>query len=294
DPSIIDGDGTVLWRLRLQQWSHFDDNIAFNYLSKTLSDLNKLKGIEQELKRTRLGIDQEGDFILALIHLNCAYRWHGSVSWLSGFIPDILVGDATYPDRVASNDCIEYLSSICHEINADPARLIRLLTELIRADINYELPSRNPQIFFNLLRHAKSNLSSKKLRSFSSSCQRLALYVTESYIQFVREWDEITSGRTPRRSSSVVVDKQELDTVYKEVLTILEPTTDPWEGEMKDISWPRYLLRPTGTRENPFTEDTEPGAVEHQIAWGCVITTGNGGGDGNDEEGRSDHESIDW
>ncbi|KAG8809584.1 hypothetical protein FRC17_003375, partial [Serendipita sp. 399] len=44
---------------------------------------------------------------------------------------------------------------------------------------------------------------------------------------------------------------------YERVITLLEPPRT-WEGESKDVSWPADLLRPTGTKRNPFKEDVEP------------------------------------
>ncbi|KAG8820701.1 hypothetical protein FRC17_010072 [Serendipita sp. 399] len=52
------------------------------------------------------------------------------------------------------------------------------------------------------------------------------------------------------------VDRDELKAVYERVVTLLDPS-DTWEGKVKDVSWPKDLLRLTGTEEKPFEEEVE-------------------------------------
>ncbi|KAG8812623.1 hypothetical protein FRC18_002871 [Serendipita sp. 400] len=267
-PSILDGDCTGLLQLRLRNWHRFDGSITFFYIIDSLRDLNTLMCIEQEMKHTRLGIDHAGDFFLILVHLNCAYGWRSSKSLLFTFIPDILVGTTTAITSSASRACIDHLASICQDINADPMRLIRLLIELIRADINHDFRDRTPHNLYNLLTHAKDRLSPKEIGRFSPSCRRLAGYIKESYNQFMRDWDESLTRIHPLERYNTV-DKEALKAVCEEVLGLLEPTEPMDEEEAKDVSWPRHLLRPTGTRDHPFRGDAEPMATQHQIEWGC-------------------------
>ncbi|KAG8807711.1 hypothetical protein FRC17_004300, partial [Serendipita sp. 399] len=261
---FFDGDQAFLWQLRLRLWIHFRPAITSIYLYDITRGIASLKRVIQELQSSRLGIDNAADFFLALFHLNCAYTWDDDdkyVSSSSTFIPSVLIQDTTsirkgkYP-----TECIEYLSSICDEISADPARLIRLLIELIRADINHNPKHRRPQNLLNLLRHAESQLSGKELHAFSPSCRRLSQYIKVSYQQFEGSWDRIINtddhdGYGPRRNYAKV-DRGELGMVYVRVVTLLEPL-ETWEGKSKDVSWPRDLLRPTGTKDKPFEEDVQ-------------------------------------
>ncbi|KAG8808967.1 hypothetical protein FRC17_003678, partial [Serendipita sp. 399] len=59
----------------------------------------------------------------------------------------------------------------------------------------------------------------------------------------------------------VAVDRGELKTVYERVVTLLEPS-DTWEGEVRDVSWPRDLLRPTGKHGRPFEEKLDQEEAE--------------------------------
>ncbi|KAG8812823.1 hypothetical protein FRC19_002869 [Serendipita sp. 401] len=265
-PSILDGDCTGLVQFRLRHWHRFDGFITFGYITGSLRDLKTLMCIEQEIKHTRLGIDHAGDFFLVLVHLNCAYGWRTFSPQLFIFIPDILVGNTTATTLSVSQACIDHLASICQDINADPTRLIRLLIELIRADINYRTESRKPHNLYNLLTHAKNCLSPKEIRPFSPSCRRLAGYIKESYNQFMRDWDESLTHSDPLKRYTTV-DKEALKAVCEEVLGLLEPTEPTGEEEAKDISWPRHLLRPTGRFSNPFRGDAEPMVAQHQIEW---------------------------
>ncbi|KAG8812076.1 hypothetical protein FRC18_003106 [Serendipita sp. 400] len=287
DPSISEGDCTVLWQLRLQQWSQFHLLITFKYLLSALSDLKNLERMEKEIKHLHIGVHHAEDLIPVLIHLNCAYGWNGSLARLWCFIPDMLAGNTTlhHYDGI-SKDCIERLAFNLQKVSADPKRLIRLLTELIRADINYGVNDRKPQILFNLLQHAKSRLSSQDLRPVAPSCRRLARYIKESYKQFVDDWDKVFMCHGflhDPQQPQIGAEKGKLDAVYEEVLGLLEPM-EIWDGEVNDISWPRHLLRPTGTRRNPFREDGEPGAIQHQLEWGVINITINNDDDRQNED----------
>ncbi|KAG8833278.1 hypothetical protein FRC18_003907 [Serendipita sp. 400] len=252
---------------QLRHWHRFNNLTTFGYITESLNDLKRLICIEQEIKHTRLGINHAGDFFLVLVHLNCAYGWHGSSPQLFTFIPDILVGNTTATTLSVSQACIDHLASICQDINADPMRLIRLLIELIRADINYHTRSRRLHNLYNLLTHAKNHLSPKEIRPFSPSCRQLAGYIKESYNQFMRDWDESLTHSDPLKRYTTV-DKEALKAVCEVVVGLLELTEPTGEEEAKAISWPRHLLRPTGRFDNPFRGDAEPMAAQHQIEWG--------------------------
>ncbi|KAG8797099.1 hypothetical protein FRC17_007845, partial [Serendipita sp. 399] len=250
-------DCPMLWQLRLQWWIHFDTDTTYRYLRKVVQDLNTLvragffhvtstsihrrrfpqKCVEEELQSSQLGIDHAGDFFLALFHLSAAYVQDYIYSVYHTTIPDILTGHTPSLDADdASSDVIHHLSSICGDINTDTARLIRVLIELIRANIGHRPSSRRPQNLFNLLNHAKSHLHGKELGPFSPSCQRLTLYINRSYKQFEDEWDDsrLLYGKVSRAA---------LKDVYDDVIALLEPKGS-WDGEQKDVSWPRHLLRP--------------------------------------------------
>ncbi|KAG8754687.1 hypothetical protein FRC14_004835 [Serendipita sp. 396] len=259
-PPFINGDYTALWELRLRLWIHFHSNVALHYFSTTLDDLNSLKLIEQEMQSTRLRIKPAGDFLLPHIHLNHSYRWAAIYSPSFTLIPDILVGNTiSVSNHTASTKCIEYLTSICRNLSEDPVRLIRLLIELVRADINHEPRYRRPFNLLGLLKHAKTYLASKELRPFGPSCRRLIEYIRESHKQFEDAWDEVISRdyscQDPRPHYQKV-DRGELKTVCNELIDILEPR-GYWDGEEVDVSWPRQLVRPTGTEKNPFKDEVE-------------------------------------
>ncbi|KAG8798002.1 hypothetical protein FRC16_008212 [Serendipita sp. 398] len=233
DPPFINGDGTGLWLLRLRTWIHATSHPkAVGYLDKLFRDLYTLKRVEQEIQSTRLGITYAADFILALYHS----------------FPDILVGNVNSLDPgIASKECIEYFVSICRDISDDPTRLIRLLIELIRANINHDPDYQRPSNLLGLLKYAKTHLCSKELRSFGPSCRRLIKYIRGSYKQFEETRDKILSqGRffNDVRPHYDQVDRGELKTLCDEVIALLEPA-GPWDGEEVDVSWPRHLLRPT-------------------------------------------------
>ncbi|KAG8818206.1 hypothetical protein FRC19_010818 [Serendipita sp. 401] len=229
DPPFINGDGTGLWLLRLRTWIHATSHPkAVGYLDKLFKDLYALKRVEQEIQSTRLGITYATDFILALYH-SC--RYDRSLT----LVPDILVGNVISLDPgIASKECIEYFASICRDISDDPIRLIRLLIELVRANINHDPGYQRPSNFLDLLKHAKTHLCSKELRSLGPSCRRLIKYIQGSYKQFEETRDKIYDQ----------VDRGELKTLCDEVIALLEPA-GPWDGEEVDVSWPRHLLRPT-------------------------------------------------
>ncbi|KAG8791318.1 hypothetical protein FRC16_000457 [Serendipita sp. 398] len=245
-PLFIHGDYTTLWGSRLR--------------FTVLGDLSSLKRIEQEMQSTRLRIKPAADFLLAHIHLNLSYSWDAIYSSSFTLIPDILMGDTiSVSNRTASKECIDYLTSICEDISEDPVRLIRLLIELVRADINHDPRYRRPFNLLGLLKHAKAHLASKELRSFGSSCRRLIEYIRESHRQFEDAWDEVISrdyNYQDPRPHYQKVDRGELKTVCNELIDILEPR-EYWDGEEVDVSWPRQLLRPTGTEKNPFKDEVE-------------------------------------
>ncbi|KAG8809713.1 hypothetical protein FRC17_003285, partial [Serendipita sp. 399] len=225
--------------------------------------------VEQEISYSRIEISYGEDFLLALFHLNHPYGWEQSHSWLATFVPDILLGSPTLSDDTPYG-CIDYLTSVCQGISSDPLRLIRLLIELIRADLNYLPDYRRPKTFLGLLAHAKAHLSSSELRSYSPSCRRLTRYIKESYKQFEENWldyDEYSR-----------VDRVELKKAYEEVVILLNPI-EPWDGEETDISWPVHLLRPTGRKDNPFKEDLETEMDSHNVVM-----------DGKEEAGQFGHE----
>ncbi|KAG8829826.1 hypothetical protein FRC17_005943, partial [Serendipita sp. 399] len=274
NPPFFDGDHTNLWTLRLQLWFQIDVT-AFNYLLNVISGIDSLvcthirvqyrnaftrfrqKCFEQGIESTRLGIDKAGDFVLALVHLYFAYSWDGAPSISYNSIPDILIGSATAVRLPLHKDCVEHLSSVCDEINLDPTRLIRLLIELIRADINHDPRIRQPEILLDLLKHGELHLSNKDLRPFAPSCRRLIRYIRVSYQQFEDSWDEVVNEDEDDDLRPHYEDedetRQELKATYERVIDLLGPAA-MWEGEGKDVSWPRHLLRPTGTCINPFDE----------------------------------------
>ncbi|KAG8806546.1 hypothetical protein FRC17_004937 [Serendipita sp. 399] len=248
-------------KLRLRLWIHFSSEITGDYLRNIIDSFDNLKRVEQELSLARVGIDKASDFLLALLHLNCAYSFIGlGTSPSLSFIPTI-VTEATplFDTQMESTEVVDYLSSICVELKTEPARLIRLLIELIRADINHDPQYRRPQDLQKLLKHAESYLFGKELRPFSPSCRRLARYIRISYQQFEETWDNVLNGTYTSydpRQHYAQVDRGELKAVYERVVALLE-TVETWKGEVHDISWPRHLLRPTGTKQRPFEEDVE-------------------------------------
>ncbi|KAG8808503.1 hypothetical protein FRC17_003924, partial [Serendipita sp. 399] len=215
-------------------------------------------------------INYGDDFLLALFHLNYAYGWESPSSPLVTYIPDILMGSASSTDDAMPYSCIDYLISVCQRISSDPLRLIRLLIELIRADINHLPEYRRPKTLLGLLEHAKTHLSTE-LRPYSPSCRRLTRYIKESYKQFEENW--LDNDDSYRR-----VDRTELKTVCEEVVTLLNPT-EPWEGEETDISWPVHLLRPTGTKGAPFKDEVEKETESQNVV-----------GDGRGEAEQSVHD----
>ncbi|KAG8795930.1 hypothetical protein FRC17_008056, partial [Serendipita sp. 399] len=262
---FFNGDQTFLWQLRLRLWLHFHPYTSWGYLNDTIRDITLLKRVVQEIQSSRLGIDHAADFLLALLHLNLAYTWDGGGQSLFASIPSILTHDDTIPEYNIElpTECVEYLSSICDEISTNPARLIRLLIELVRADINCDPPDRLPRNLLNLLRHAESRLSGKELRPFLPACQRLICLITESYEQFKNAWDSGIYHRGDLWLQYAHVDIGELETVCQRVIALLDPPAT-WEGESKDISWPRKLLRPTGTRLKRFKKDVERASSRNQ------------------------------
>ncbi|KAG8753844.1 hypothetical protein FRC14_005690 [Serendipita sp. 396] len=261
DPPFINGDCTTLWSLRLRLSIYFDSYQVAAYFGKALNDMSTLKHTEQEIQATRLGVTHSGDLILALFHLNCSYPWDESFKSSPTFITDVLIGNIAsiqwIDDVVVPVECIQYLVSICHDLSNEPTRLIRLLIELIRADINHEPVSRRPSNLLNLLKHAKTHLGSKELRPYAPSCHRLVAFIRESHKQFEDAWDEVISreiGFYHFSPSYEQVDRGELRTLCDEVITLLEPM-GPWDGNEVDISWPRCLVRPTGTRQKPCREE---------------------------------------
>ncbi|KAG9051867.1 hypothetical protein FS842_010902 [Serendipita sp. 407] len=260
DPPFIDGDCTTLWSLRLRLSIYFNSYNVAEYFRNALNDLNTLKHIEQEIRATRIGVTHAGDLMLALLHLNCSYPWAESSNSSPTLITDLLMGDSTsiqfFEDFIIPDECIQYLGSICHDLSNDPTRLIRLLIELIRADLNHEPVRRRPYNLLNLLKHAKTHLGSKELRLYAPSCHRLVAYIRESHKQFEDAWDEAISrdyGFYHSRPHYEQVDRGELRTLCDEVIGLLEPM-GLWDGNEVDISWPRRLVRPTGTRQKPCRE----------------------------------------
>ncbi|KAG8847277.1 hypothetical protein FRC20_002788 [Serendipita sp. 405] len=265
DPPFINGDCTGLWLLRFQLWTHITlASAPAIYLQKLVIDLDSLKRVEEEIQSTRLGIAHAGDFILALYHFHYSYEWGNSNDRSLTLIPDIVVGNETSVDStIASKECIDYLASICHDIRDEPARLIRLLIELLQADINYKPRFRRPSNLLSLLKHAKAHLASKELRSFAPSCSRLIEYIRESHGQFEDSWNDVIGRdymRNDPRPHYERVDRSELKTVCDEVIALLEPE-GAWDGEKVDVSWPKYLLRPKGREWIPLDEEVD----DHQL-----------------------------
>ncbi|KAG8826452.1 hypothetical protein FRC17_008224, partial [Serendipita sp. 399] len=227
------------------------------------------KHFEQGIESTRLGIDKAGDFALALLHLCFAYPWNEDFRTASyNSIPNILFGSTTIEGLYIHTECVEHLSSVCDEINLDPARLIRLLIELIRADINHKPHFRRPRLLLDLLKHGELHLSSKDLRPFAPSCRHLIRYIRVSYQQFEDSWDEVVDQEyedelNDPRPHYEDETRQELKATYERVIDLLGPAA-MWKGEGKDVSWPRGLLRPTGTRIRPFDE-TDEDETEDQV-----------------------------
>ncbi|KAG8830237.1 hypothetical protein FRC17_005155 [Serendipita sp. 399] len=253
DPPPVTGDLTALWRLRLQLWTYFDYNVTTNYLYSIIDNLDTLKRVQQEIRYTKLGVNHSDDLLLALFHLNYPYGREDNKLSLVSYVPDILTGNTGSMDDAAPYGCIEYLTSVCEELSADPARLIRLLIELIRADINRLPQYRRPKILLGLLMHARTHLSSKKLRPFSPSCRRLTGYIKESLKQFKDNWDvDIDDSQSHYKG----VNKAELEATCEEVLALLNPT-EPWDGEEKDISWPEHLLKSTEITEAPSRDNVD-------------------------------------
>ncbi|KAG8804298.1 hypothetical protein FRC17_006009, partial [Serendipita sp. 399] len=281
NPPYCDGDHTNLWSLRLRLWTVFDGQVAHGSLHSLLGNLNRLKQVEQDLQSTRLlGACKAGDLLLALFHLNVAYAWSFfTIPALYAVIPDTLIGDTAKIDAGGvSKDSVEYLSAICAEISADPSRLIRLLIELVRADIGFDCTTRRPKILFDLLKHAKTHLCDKELRPFLPSCQRLRRCIKRSYGQFEKDWEalptQVLYEDDDSRPHYAIVDRAELKTLYREVLALLKPAGH-WEGEVKDIAWPRGLLRPTGNSlvgsgfEGEMDADAPDG--ENKVASAIVV-----------------------
>ncbi|KAG8806818.1 hypothetical protein FRC17_004800 [Serendipita sp. 399] len=279
DPPFSDGDCTRLWRLRLRLWIHFECGVTSDYLLEVMRDLERLKRVEREIQCTQLGVDRGGDFLLALFHLNYAYGWNSTSLPSHPFIPCILIGDNPFDILTVSKDCIKYLSSICEELSTDPSRLIRLLIELVRADINHEAAERRPSTFFKLLKYAKVHLSNKTLRLFSLSCRRLKRYIKISYKQFEDNWEMVT-GRShslwDERADYQLVDRGELKAVHEDVVLLLESAEGSHESEGKDISWPKNLLRPTGQIGNSFEDEQEEAANLRELRGEESDDMGNG------------------
>ncbi|KAG8801474.1 hypothetical protein FRC17_006649, partial [Serendipita sp. 399] len=264
NPRYFDGDYSSLWWLRLRMWTHFHTYVTRSFLGEVIQNVPKLKQFEQDIHAARLGVDKAGDFLLAFIHLNYAYGWKINAPAFFTFIPDLLVGNIVDFDiGGVPKHSIDHLSSVCAKVNAVPSRLIRLLIELVRADINHDFIQRLPYILFTLLKHAKEHLFGKDLRPFSPSCRRLLRYIKVSYEQFEGHWDNIVHNRyyfyddADPLENYLVVDRAELKVVYEEVISLLESAQEPWDGESKDVSWSMDLLRGTGTWQRPFEDDVE-------------------------------------
>ncbi|KAG8833937.1 hypothetical protein FRC20_007569 [Serendipita sp. 405] len=194
NPPFIDGDCTSVWLLRFRLWIHLDPLSVIIDFQNSVHKVDKIRRIEQEIQSSRLGITHTGDFMLALIHLNYSYTWTTPYYHSLTLIPDTLTGNKTSRNDggIISKECIEYLANICRDISPEPARLIRLLIELVRADINHDPQERRPENLMNLLKHAKNYLASKELRPFRPTCRRLVRYIQESYQQFESVWNEAT------------------------------------------------------------------------------------------------------
>ncbi|KAG8811756.1 hypothetical protein FRC18_003294 [Serendipita sp. 400] len=259
NPPFIDGDCTSVWLLRFRLWIHLDPLSVIIDFQNSVHKVDKIRRIEQEIQSSRLGITHTGDFMLALIHLNYSYTWTTPYYHSLTLIPDTLTGNKTSRNDggIISKECIEYLANICRDISPEPARLIRLLIELVRADINHDPQDRRPENLMNLLKHAKNHLASKELRPFRPSCRRLVRYIQESYQQFESVWNEATNQDHEYRKlwpHYEEVERGELWAVVEEVIDLLQPK-GAWDGEEVDVSWPRHLLRPTGCKGNPYEED---------------------------------------
>ncbi|KAG8807379.1 hypothetical protein FRC17_004490 [Serendipita sp. 399] len=284
DSPFSKGDQTPLWQLRFQLWIHFSPIVPHNFLYNVIIDLDSLKRIEEELQSSKLGIDHAGDFFIAFFHVHYPYGWKPFSSSYLTFIPDILSGNAilAYPSGITT-DIIDYLSAICHEISLDPARLIRLLVELIRADINHNPQERRPGDLLNVLKHVETHLSGKELQQLFPSCQQLSRSIRISYKQFEDSWDGVLDGDynyEDPRPFYIMVDREDLKVVYERVVTLLE-SVEVFEGEKKEALWPRYLLRPTGTHDKPFKEDVEE-MSSHKAK----------GGDNGDEEKKDNEDEV--
>ncbi|KAG8824312.1 hypothetical protein FRC17_009130 [Serendipita sp. 399] len=259
-----------VWRLRLRLWTHFHSSATWYYIRNVLYKLDLLERLEQEIRASQLGIDAPTDFVLALFHLSHASGWNDASRHFLPFVPNLLIGDTISLHAPGiSQECIDHFSAVCDDLNTDPdpGRLIRLLIELIRADINLGRESRSPLILLNLLKHARSHLCDKDLRPYSPSCRRLSRYIKASCKQYEDEWDQIIGD--DRSSANPHPDYEEVDrgalgSVYEEVITLLESAELPRDGERTDISWSRNLLRPTGTKDRPFEEDVEEEANSQQ------------------------------
>ncbi|KAG8799739.1 hypothetical protein FRC17_007057 [Serendipita sp. 399] len=258
DPPFITG--RDIWKLRFRLWIHMHSGLTNDFLMAAISDLEQLSNLEHQLQSADIGIADPGDFLLAFIYLNHTYAWDCYKSPKISIV-NLLVGDSAEEVGIP-RECVKHLSGVCHSINDDPARLIRLLIELIRADISHDPVERRPQTLFELLRHGISHLASKDLRSFVPSCKRLIRYINESYKQFEDAWDDILSRepddhRFDYRVFNSTVFREELGVAYKEAIALLSSQIDGWSGEQEDVSWPREYLRPTGTKIRPFIENVE-------------------------------------
>ncbi|KAG8826220.1 hypothetical protein FRC17_008319 [Serendipita sp. 399] len=283
---FFDGDQTALWALRLRLWIYFDPAVTYHYIYDVTQNFDLLKRVEQEIQSTQLGIDKAGDFLLAFIHLNYAYGWIAPRTPFFTFVVDILTQSiASGEEYAVPKECFEHLSSICDQINADSARLLRLLIELFRADINQAPARRRPQNLLNLLKHAETNFSGKELGPFAPSFRRLIRYINASSQQFETTWDEVVNQDYPPyddpRPSYAAVDRGELKMVYEQVIALLEPS-DTWAGEVRDVSWPRDLLRPTGMDDRLFEEELDQEEAE----------LNDDNDDGDDEEEHEDQAEL--
>ncbi|KAG8851436.1 hypothetical protein FRB91_007925 [Serendipita sp. 411] len=270
DPPFLDtGD---IWGLRLRLWNHLPPLASREYLSNVIIGLDTLMDFERGLSSSNIGIKEAGDFILAVIHLHLAYGWTSNTlpNAYESLIPDLLVGDTTNlpDDTYISTQCIEHLSSICRDISTNPVRLICILVELVRADINFHPKSRQPGILFKLLKYAKAQLSSKELLLnyakahlsprelplFVSLWKRLVRYIDESSKQFSEVWENMTDEEMPHQFNRVK--NKDLQTICDEVIDILTPA-ESWVEETEQFSgsWPPWCLRPTGTITNLLDED---------------------------------------
>ncbi|KAG8833556.1 hypothetical protein FRC18_003439 [Serendipita sp. 400] len=267
-------DATSIWQIRSKIWMYLNPE-SMSYVScleMLFKDINALKGLERGIRSFHGTGEETGDLLLAFLHLNCVYGWNSNLTSYNkmpepyfALVPDIIVGETTNlrQSGAISQECLDYLSLVSHNLNAHPARVIRLLIELVRADINHSRLYRRPSNLLNILKYARSNLMAKNLRPFSSSCRQLVYYIKESHQQFRDTWSEALYLSNWRRYPTAwdavrpyyqAVNRQELEMVCEEVVDLLE-SVEPVEGEDLPLAWPRILLRPTGTYLVPFKEE---------------------------------------